>query len=300
MVEAVESSIHCTSTHLVSLVNTDHCDTYSAILSRVNRVKSSVTLILSLGPNRAHLTTNCEAISCISSYIDRIDNGPKAIYSSSALVLMITTWYAPGISVRCATSQLCSPVLWRDQESVCIQSLNGYLPNARINWKICQKGKQHNPESCDLLSSKQSIFDSIPNLKQCSSIDWFLKAFLITYFVEQFLARYENLLDAADSKSEDGPYTIHQYEDYISLEAQEDLPYVSASNIKLFIESEGSISRILPRKGSPLGPGIGSVMTVTVEWSGWRLNQQWRKDYNNPIRGIENLYIYQKRQHGTF
>jgi hypothetical protein len=50
--------------------------------SRVNLVKSSVTCIFSLGPKRAHLITNCDAISCISSYMARIEIGPNAAHIS--------------------------------------------------------------------------------------------------------------------------------------------------------------------------------------------------------------------------
>ena len=57
--------------------------TYSAIESRVNLVKSSVTWIFSCGPNLAHFTTNWLAISCISSNIDRIDSGPNATLQSA-------------------------------------------------------------------------------------------------------------------------------------------------------------------------------------------------------------------------
>ena len=58
-------------------------------------MKSSVTLIFSFGPNLAHLITNCEAISCISSNIPRIDIGPNAASISVRLPKQVRppTWH---------------------------------------------------------------------------------------------------------------------------------------------------------------------------------------------------------------
>jgi hypothetical protein len=82
MVEAVEASVHCTTVDVRNVLDGDN-QTYSAIESSVNLVKSSVTWIFSCGPNLAHFTTNWLAISCISSNIDRIDSGPNATLQSA-------------------------------------------------------------------------------------------------------------------------------------------------------------------------------------------------------------------------
>ena len=73
-------------------------------------MKSAVTSILSFEPNLAHLTTNCDAMSCISSNISRIARGPNAAAGQQPPHLETTPSHSiPGISTRCAISQLCSP-----------------------------------------------------------------------------------------------------------------------------------------------------------------------------------------------
>lgn len=84
--------------------------TYRAIESKVNLVKSAVTSIVSFEPNLAHLTTNCDAISCISSNMSRIARGPNAAAGQQLPHLETIPFRSiPGISTRCAISQLCSP-----------------------------------------------------------------------------------------------------------------------------------------------------------------------------------------------
>jgi hypothetical protein len=123
-------------------------------------------LIFSLGPNLAHLITNCEAISCISSNIPRIDIGPNAAAIS----------HQPSTIDLRLPKQVLLPT-WH-QNSMC------NLPV--VFSRVCRE---------------QSIFDTISNLFQGPRYR-FRKAFLIADFVHEFVGGDEELLFAAEVELE--------------------------------------------------------------------------------------------------
>src|SRR5881398_2847700 len=94
VIEAIKASTHGASElSITGPAGALGQKTYSAIESSVSLVKSALTSIFSFGPNLAHFMTSCEAMSCISSNMPRIEIGPKAdFYVSEPGYLLHEEW----------------------------------------------------------------------------------------------------------------------------------------------------------------------------------------------------------------
>jgi hypothetical protein len=106
---------------------------------------------------------------------------------------------------------------------------------------------------------EKTIVDSISNLLE-SSGDGLCEPLLVADLVHQLMGRDEYSVATAKVELEDRacPGSVSARHSRIP----EDIPYISASRVRLADESAGSMSLILPKIGRPGGPGMGSGMVI--------------------------------------